>query len=728
MYTVRKKEGVRNMKKKQLLKLEMIEPTEEMLELAKKDVPKKSNLYWKERDVYQYGTFFRSQIEDDILKVGIFFTDQIRAGRRLPAYILFIDKAADEFITLEVEKNRWRKSMLVNLDWPAYYYVSGKYICKDIGILNEYLKGSNGDYKDLQEYQYGVRKRQLIRRDRKYTDAWDKMMEQVPELPKDWEQWVAKTGISQHFMFYKYKKNGAKEGYCSHCRRMVPIKKPKYNREGYCSKCRHPVVYKSIGKFGRIWTKNESFYLIQKCKVGVIIRQFEASSFYNQEKYRDAEINCREIRRVFFDSYWQGKAFYYGLYKQRECRWIAVKICSSDFYYKYYSRVVYRRTLPYLEKNILSRTGLVEMLRWKKVIDPESYIAALSKNPILEKVVKAGLFRLADDLLRGKGDFTESDTGKLIKSLQIDKHRLQRLRKVQGGVQYLKWLQYEKKYGRDISDEDINWFVENHFTADDFQFIIDRMSPRQIKNYLIKQQMNSGEEPGDVLRTWKDYLSMAQRANMDVNDAIIYRASRLYQRHQELVQIIEDMDAAIKAQEIIAKYEGIDKILLEEREKYEYQDEEYAIIAPEKVEDILHEGNALHHCVDKGEYYFDRIVKRESFILFLRKAENIEKPYYTLEVEPGGTIRQKRTEYNRQLDDIKQAESFLRRWQIEIRKRMTEEDWGLADQSKELRMKELKEMRENKVIVHGGAFGGKLLADLLEEDLMEQNEVVANAA
>ena len=83
------------MKKKQLLKLEMIEPTEEMLELAKKDVPKKSNLYWKERDVYQYGTFFRSQIEDDILKVGIFFTDQIRAGRRLPAYILFIDKAAE---------------------------------------------------------------------------------------------------------------------------------------------------------------------------------------------------------------------------------------------------------------------------------------------------------------------------------------------------------------------------------------------------------------------------------------------------------------------------------------------------------------------------------------------------------------------------------------------------------------------------------------------------------
>ena len=56
---------------------------------------------------------------------------------------------------------------------------------------------------------------------------------------------------------------------------------------------------------------------------------------------------------------------------------------------------------------------------------------------------------------------------------------------------------------------------------------------------------------------------MATRANVDVNDAIIYRASRLNQRHQEMVQTIEDMNAAMKAKEILAAYEGIDKVLLE---------------------------------------------------------------------------------------------------------------------------------------------------------------------
>lgn len=728
MYTARKKEGVHDMKKKQLLELEIPKPTEEMLAIAEKDIPKKSQRYWGNRDVYQYGTYFRLQIEDNILKASIFFADQIRAGRKLPAYLLFIDKEADEFITFDMESHRWRESMLCNLEWPRYSYKSGKYISgKDLEIMKGYLEGGTGEYTDLQRYQYAVRNRQLIRRDKKETDAWDKMMDQVPELPKDWEYWVAKTGISQHFMFYEYKRGGAKKGYCSHCRKMVPIKNPRYDKAGYCSKCRHPVVYKSIGKFGRIVTERENVYLIQRCELGIIVRQFEARSFYRKSGYKTPRISCDEVRRIFFNSEWRGKAFYYGCYKQREYRWIRGGVYAGTNY-NWYKGEVYRRTLSDLEKKELRHSGLVKMIRWKKVIDPEAFLASLSKKPILEQIVKAELFVLVDELLEGKGILEDYSSGKLSKVLKIDRNRLQRLRRVEGGIQYLKWLQYEKKYGKNVADEEINWFVKNHYMLEHFEFILDRMSPLQIKNYLLKQQKLSGESLDSILRTWKDYLSMAKRANVDVNDAIIYRASRLNQRHQEMVQIIEEMNVSMKAKEILAAYEGIDKVLSEEKEKYDYQEGEYAIIAPEKVEDILHEGNALHHCVDKGEHYFERIAKRESFILFLRKAENIETPYYTLEVEPGGTIRQKRTKYNRQLDDIDQAETFLRKWQKVIRKRMTEDDWNLADRSKKIRVKELEEMRENKVIVHGGLFGGKLLADLLEEDLMEQNEVMDNAA
>ena len=38
--------------------------------------------------------------------------------------------------------------------------------------------------------------------------------------------------------------------------------------------------------------------------------------------------------------------------------------------------------------------------------------------------------------------------------------------------------------------------------------------------------------------------------------------------------------------------------------------------------------------------YLDRIERRESYILFLRRTNEPDVSYYTLEVEPGGTIRQ----------------------------------------------------------------------------------------
>lgn len=717
------------MKKQQLLKLEMLQVTDEMYEIAQNDVPQKNT--WGDRDIYQYGIYFRLQKEENILKVAIFFADQIRAGKKLPAYILFINKEADDFITFEVDKKRWRNSMLCNLDWPNYYYQSGKYISQgDIDILGKELKKEFGDYRDIQLFQRNVRRRNLIRRDKKITDAWDEMMKQVPELPKDWKQWVARNGISQHFMFYEYKRDGAHEGYCSHCRRMVPIKNPKYNKAGHCSKCKHPVTYKSVDKFGRVSTIDVFVYLIQRCKTGILIREFRARSFYKKEDYKNPETLCSEERRTFFDSAWKSNAYYYGNFKQREYRWIRVNAPNINnlWYSEWYKGQVYRRTLPGLMKKAFNHTGLVEMIRWKKKIDPEHYILAFIKRPILEQIVKAGLYELADDLLKDQFALKENLESKLTKALEIDRNRLQRMRRLHGGYQHLKWLQYEKAHGMNIADDDVNWFVNNELQAEDFKFIEHRMSPRQIKNYLIRQQKQNGDSIKSILRTWEDYLSMAQRANMNVNDAIIYRTSCLYQRHNELVEIIEKMDAAIKAQEILAKYPGIDKIILEVKEKYEYKDKEYAVVAPEKVNDILYEGSVLHHCVDKGENYFDRILKKETFILFLRKSEEIDKPYYTLEIEPGGTIRQIRTEYNRQNDDIKRAERFLQEWQRVIQSRMTDEDWELADRSKKLRIQELKEMRENKVVIHGGLFSGRLLADLLEEDLREHGDILENVA
>ncbi|MCI9071946.1 MAG: hypothetical protein HFH80_03920, partial [Lachnospiraceae bacterium] len=97
-------------------------------------------------------------------------------------------------------------------------------------------------------------------------------------------------------------------------------------------------------------------------------------------------------------------------------------------------------------------------------------------------------------------------------------------------------------------------------------------------------------------------------------------------------------------------------------------------------------------------------------------------------IEPDGTVRQKRTMYDRQKEDIKDAEKFLREWQKVISKRITTKERGLAEKSRILRNEEFAQMRENQVIIHTGDLRGRLLVDVLMEDLMENKEEPAEAA
>ena len=83
--------------------------------------------------------------------------------------------------------------------------------------------------------------------------------------------------------------------------------------------------------------------------------------------------------------------------------------------------------------------------------------------------------------------------------------------------------------------------------------------------------------------------------------------------------------------------------------------------------------------------------------------------FYTIEVEPGGTIRQHRGAYDEE-PELEKIKPFLREWQKEVRKRMSKEDHARAKQSKILREANIKELQEknNTKVLKG-----------LEEDLME---------
>lgn len=469
-------------------------------------------------------------------------------------------------------------------------------------------------------------------------------------------------------------------------------------------------------------------------KDGFVVREFQADRTYRKESLPNSKLYCQEIRRTIYDRELKPRSYYWGMYKQRNMRWISCSPCSYDWHGAENGRV-YGKTLPHLEKHELRCTGLVQWIRKQKSIDPESYLAVWRRLPQMEQIWKSGLSKLTKECFKNcdvvRQMILYPEAPRLIRALGLDSQGFNRLRQMDGDTEDLGWLQVEKKRGKPITNELLRWFRIHKIRAKDILFIVDRMSPLQIRNYLQKQKKYFDGSCRQALITWQDYMAMAQRLHIDTSDEIIYRVRKLRQRHDELVIQCEAGSLELQAEKMAEKYPNVDGICRELQKKYTYAEEEYMVVAPENIFAIIKEGRMLHHCVGNdgsGERYYERMERRESFILFLRRTDEPEDPYYTLEIEPDGTVRQKRTLFDRQHEDIEQATDFLRRWQKVIAERLTGRDLKLAAESRILREKEFIQLKKDRVIIHTGHLAGRLLADVLMADLMENTDSIQSPA
>ena len=165
-------------------------------------------------------------------------------------------------------------------------------------------------------------------------------------------------------------------------------------------------------------------------------------------------------------------------------------------------------------------------------------------------------------------------------------------------------------------------------------------------NYLKKQK----EKPGKALITWNDYLKMAENEGYDLTDSIIRFPRDLKLRHDQLVEL----GIQRKDEERLKGLKKLDDQIqhwLPEAMHYSWQDKNYLMIPARSCRELVEEGRALHHCVGNGDTYMKKMAEGESWILFLRKKEKPEKPYYTIEIDMvTDTIRQWYSELDRKPD------------------------------------------------------------------------------
>lgn len=307
-----------------------------------------------------------------------------------------------------------------------------------------------------------------------------------------------------------------------------------------------------------------------------------------------------------------------------------------------------------------------------------------------------------------------------------DRQLINRIRSLNGGEKYVDWMQMSDETGEKIPQETLAWLVENELCRSELKDFAGRMSLTKIMNYVKKQQAGgyTGRTARGVLEQWRDYLDMCRTEKKNLQDDMVFRPRELKRRHDEITaeinkrKMIEEMKRSKKrakeeAERMREKFPGAEEILREMKTRLEYRNADYMIIVPERLVDITTEGAALHHCVGTSDRYFERIRNHETYICFLRKASEPDVPYYTIEVEPGGTVRQHRG-YLDEEPEIELVKPFIREWQRELKRRLTEEDRQRAKNSAVLRQKNIDELK---------AKNNKRVLDGLMEDLMEAEVV-----
>ena len=98
--------------------------------------------------------------------------------------------------------------------------------------------------------------------------------------------------------------------------------------------------------------------------------------------------------------------------------------------------------------------------------------------------------------------------------------------------------------------------------------------------------------------------------------------------------------------------------LISKWDELNYSEKEFSIIHPSKYVDIVEEGLSLHHCVKS---YIEDVANEKTMILFIRKTDDIETPFFTLEVK-NGAIRQCHGYANSNTDTVVGLIEFIKRY------------------------------------------------------------------
>lgn len=141
-----------------------------------------------------------------------------------------------------------------------------------------------------------------------------------------------------------------------------------------------------------------------------------------------------------------------------------------------------------------------------------------------------------------------------------------------------------------------------------------------------------------------DYLKLMEACHVQINESNACPKD-LFKAHRNMVELFNALEKERNEEEKRKRDEETRKKfekLTKTRKRMEMKINGFEFILPKKASDLVEEGSTLHHCVGT---YVEKHAEGKTTIIFIRKAEEREKPLYTMEFA-GKDIIQIRAKYN----------------------------------------------------------------------------------
>lgn len=528
---------------------------------------------------------------------------------------------------------------------------------------NSYLEKLFGKT-NIYSIENSIRWKILSDRERARANRVEQRNSQVAELTEKEKTWLKSYLDPMHFVYYK-RKGRRVDIACTACGKndtfylnrgglsveeiIKAVDTPEHNMYGDCPMCGVRIQYKAAGKMKYDHIKKDYRYIISKVgEQDIVLRYFEIYKRFNGDEEKASEsLDIVEVARTFFidDRVFKDYQKYNPF--TRSDFWDDRNLAGMANIIKH-SGKVYKGNLDMLKDTRFKYACIEKQLYKSDYTDMEQYISAYQKYPFIEMLQKLGMSNMVNyviDYYYSTGLFDRDAKGGP-GIFRITKERFNRMREENLGVEYLRLFQMEKKKEIRFSDKDINAYIEMELSAEQAVRIMTYSSFEKVSNYLHKQLdrdagqicSHSNTALRSKVRKYADYLILCEDNGRDMGNPHKIYPVDLNEAHDREVLYKSREEIKEKKKQKNKDNPNIKKDAAGYNSKYMYQNEDYIIRAPKNAGEIYVEGLLLDHCVGRAGY-IEAMNRHETLILFLRRKNKPNIPYYTVEVK-GGKITQ----------------------------------------------------------------------------------------